>query len=74
MAWFCDNGFVLGAGQCFGSVNTAIAGIAIAALNAALRRGSNNGGAPTAVTSAARKDGSTIATGNGSTATGNHRA
>jgi hypothetical protein len=45
-----------------------IADIAIAVRNAALRRGWDNGGEPTAVINTARKGGSIIATGSGNTA------
>jgi hypothetical protein len=51
-----------------------IAGIAIAVRNAALRRGWDNGGEPTAVINTARKGGSIIATGSGNTAGENNRA
>jgi len=47
------------------SARTVIAGIAIAAPNVAGKPVSNNGGAPTDVTSGARKDGSIIVTGSG---------
>jgi hypothetical protein len=67
MEWFYGSDFALAAGGCSGSVSTVIAGIAIAVRNAATQRDSNNGGEPTAVINVVRKDGSIIATGNGST-------
>ena len=67
MACFYGRGSAAAAERCSGSASTAIAGIAIAVENAARRRGFNNGGGPTAGTNVARKAGSTIATGNGST-------
>jgi hypothetical protein len=74
MAWFCGNDSVSAAGRCSGSVSTVIADIAIAVRNAALRRGWDNGGEPTAVINTARKGGSIIATGSGNTAGENNRA
>jgi|HubBroStandDraft_1064217.scaffolds.fasta_scaffold408062_1 hypothetical protein len=65
MAWFCGSGFAPAAGRFSGSVSTAIADIAIAVRPAARPRGSNNGGALTAVISGVRKGDSIIATGNG---------
>lgn len=64
---FSVNGFAAAANvtRCSGSVNTAIADSAIAARLAARKRGSGSDVAPTAATSRASKDGSTIATGSG---------
>ena len=66
--WFFGSGFAaaLDATRCSGSASTVIADTVIAVPLAALKPGSSSDAAPTAVTSAARKDGSIIATGSGS--------
>jgi hypothetical protein len=58
---------VKGVTRCSSSALIAIADIAIAALDAASKLASNSGGARTDGTNRARKGGSTIATGSGST-------
>ena len=58
------------AGRFSGFVSTAIGDNGTAVPLVALRHGSNSGAAPTAATNKARKDGSIIATGNGSTGGG----
>jgi hypothetical protein len=58
------------AGRFSGFVSTAIGDNGTAVPLVALKHGSNSGGVPTAATNTARKDGSIIATGNGSIAGG----
>ena len=64
--WFSGSGFVAArdARRCSGFVRTAIAGSAIAARLAARKHGASNAVPPTAGTSAVRKAGSIIGTGN----------
>jgi hypothetical protein len=68
--WFSGNGFVWAANvaRCSFSARTAIAANAIAALRVALAPGAGSAAVPTVGTSTARRDGSIIATGSGSTA------
>ena len=60
---FCGNGFALvkAATRFSSSVRTAIADTATAATNAASKPAASSGGAPTAATNRAPKDGSIIA-------------
>jgi len=64
---FCGSEVAADAMRCSGSVRTATVGSVIAAHSAAPRPGGNNGGAPTAVISEARRDEPIIATGSAST-------
>ena len=72
---FCGNesAWAISVTQPFSSARTVIAGIVIAAPNAANWHAGVSGGAPTGGTSKARKDGSIIATGSASTANGDRR-
>ena len=65
---FSVNGFAVAADatRCSGSVSTVIVDSAIAASPAVPKHDSSSGAAPTAVTNAARKAGSIIATGSAS--------
>ena len=66
--WFSGSGFAVAADatRCSGSVSTVIVDSAIAAPPAVPKHGASSGAAPTAATNAARKAGSTIATGSAS--------
>ena len=73
--WFSGSGFaaVSGARRCSGFVRTATEDSAIAAPSAAPTPGGSNAVLPTVATSAVRKGGWTIGTGNGHTANVTHR-